>query len=96
MFGPINLYQYGYAKSKMMGAIVFLFFLVFVCLFFFDVEPCRQKQTLTKSIKLNFLAKLKAENQSVDLNFKPRGTIFNRGLYQHNYLYQHTSMQVST
>ena len=39
-----------------MGAIVFLFFV------FFDVEPCVRKKTLTKSIKLNFLAKLKTEN----------------------------------
>ena len=78
MFGcqPTNLYQYGFAKSKMVDAIVFLFF----SSFFF----------LTKSIKLNFLAKLKAENQRVDLNLKTSGTIFDRGLYQHTYFHQHT------
>ena len=72
MFGcqPTNLYQYGFAKSKMVGAILFLFFLSFFSLFFFvlffaffDVEPCRQKKILTKSIKLNFLARLKTENR---------------------------------
>ena len=44
-----------------MGAIAFLFFLS-LFFFFFDVEPCGRKKTLTKSIKLNFLAKLKTEN----------------------------------
>ena len=89
-----NLYRYGFAKSKMVGAIIFLFFLsffffcfcffvsyFFVFFFFFDVEPCGRKKTLTKSIKLNFLAKLKTENQRVDLNFKTSGTIFDRRLY---------------
>ena len=65
-------------------------FFCFFFLFFFDVEPCGRKKTLTKSIKLNFLAKLKAENQRVDLNLKTSGTIFDRGLYQHTYLYQHS------
>ena len=75
MFGcqPTNLYQYGFAKSEMVGAIDFLFFSFFFLSFFF----------LTKSIKLNFLAKLKAENQRVDLNLKTSGTISDRGLYQH-------------
>ena len=89
MFGcqPTNLYQYGFAKSKMVGAIVLLVFLFFLSFFiffiFFDVEPCGRKKTLTKSVKLNFLDKLKAENQRVDLNLKTSGTIFDRGLYQH-------------
>ena len=78
-----------FSKSKMVSAIVFLFFLSFFFLFF-DMEPCGRKKTLTKLIKLNFLAKLKAENQRVDLNLKTSGTIFDTGLYQHTFLYQHT------
>ena len=89
MFGcqPTNLYQYGFAKSKMVGAIVFFVFSFFIyflyiflyfcfSFFFFNVEPCGRNKTLTKSIKLNFLAKLKAKNQRVDLNLKTSGTIF--------------------
>ena len=81
MFGcqPTNLYQYGFAKSEMVGAIDFLFFSFFFLSLFF----------LTKSIKLNFLAKVKAENQRVDLNPKMSDIIFVRDLYQHTYLYQH-------
>ena len=75
-----NLYQYGFVKSKMVGAIVFFFFLFFSC---FLTRSLADKKTLTKSTNLNFLAKLKAENQRVDLNLKTSGTISDRGLYQH-------------
>ena len=85
MFGcqPTNLYQYGCNCF-----FVFSFFLSFF--FFFDVELCGRKKTLTKSIKLNFLANLKTENQRIDLNLKTSGTISERGFYQHTYLYQQT------
>ena len=95
---PTNLYQYGFVKSKMVGAIRFcLFFFIFFIFFIFIIIiiifltwSLTDKKTLTKSINLNFLAKLKAENQRVDLNLKILGTNFDRGLYQHTYLHQHT------
>ena len=86
---PTNLYQYGFVKSKMVGVIVFSF-PFFLSFFFFLTWSLADKKTLTKSINLNFLAKLKAENQRVDLNLKTLGTNFDRGLCQHTYLYQHT------
>ena len=72
---PTNLYQYGSNCFVVLSLFLFLFFFLF---FFLDVEPCGRKKTLTKSIKLNFLAKLKAENQRVDLNLKTSGTISER------------------
>ena len=101
---PTNLYQYSFVKSKMVGAIVFSVFLLFVfsfpfffflflfsffLFFFFLTWSLADKKTLTKSINLNFLAKLKAENQRVHLNLKTLGTNFD-SLYQHTCLYQHT------
>ena len=86
MFGrhPRNLYQYGCSCFSFFLSFFFFFF------FFFDVVPCGRKKPLTKSIKLNFVAKLKAENQRVDLNLKTSGTTSDRGLYQHTYFYQDT------
>ena len=68
---------------QFVSAWVQLFFCFFFLSFFFDVEPCGRKKNLTKSTKLNFLAKLKAENQRVGLNLKTSGTISDRGLFQH-------------
>ena len=105
---PTNLYQYGFVKSKMVGAIVFFIFLVFVVFsflfflsffFFFLTWSLVDKKALTRPINLDFLAKLKPENQRVDLNLKTLGTNFDRGLYQHTYLYQHiyyTSINIKT
>ena len=94
---PTNLYQYGFVNSKMVGAIVFFIFLAFVFsflffffFFFFLTWDLVDKKSLTKLINLDFLAKLKAENQRIDLNHKTLGTNFDRGLYQHTYFYQDT------
>ena len=62
--------------------LLFFLFFSFPFFFFFDEEP---KKALTKSINLNFIAKLKAEKQRVDLKLKTSGTTFDRGFYQHTY-----------
>ena len=73
----------------MVGGIVLFYFcffssFLFLFFFFFDEEPCGQKK-INKSINLNFIAKLKAEKQRVDLKLKTSGTTFDRGFYQHTY-----------
>ena len=72
------MYLYGFARSQIVQlffVVLFCFFFLFVFFFFLAWNQVKE-ENMTKSMKLSFIAKLKTQNQRVNLNFITLPTIF--------------------